>query len=184
MIKVAIVGTHCVGKTTLASKFAAEVTRRGAIAEIVPEVARECPLPVNEEAPREAFYWILARQLQLEVEKSTHADILICDRSVVDNFIYYVRRFGTAGEDAEALHTFCKSWMKTYDLIVRLPISFSLKDDEYRSLNIQFQREIDELFDLFVESEYGRDGRPMYIRGPLSVIHLYELVAPLLNSSL
>ncbi|MGB7923474.1 MAG: ATP-binding protein [Pyrinomonadaceae bacterium] len=183
MIKIAIIGTHCVGKTTLALELATVIADGGTSVELLAEVARGCPFPINEEATQEAFYWILARQLQLEVEKSTHADVLICDRSVLDNFVYYARLFGTTGEEAEAFNTFCKSWMKTYDLIVRLPISFSLRDDRYRSLNIRFQHEIDELFDQLVESEYGSDTHPMYVRGPLSARDIVKIMTPFLNDS-
>ena len=55
------------------------------------------------------------------VEKRPRAEVLICDRSVLDNFAYYARLYGTAGEQAEALFGYCRAWTSTYDLLVRLP---------------------------------------------------------------
>ena len=92
MFKVALVGTHGVNKTTIAYELAGALKRRSRTVELITEIARECPFPLNEQATRQAFQWIIARQIQLEIEKSPRADVLVCDRAVLDNFAYYVRR--------------------------------------------------------------------------------------------
>ena len=119
MFKVALVGTHGVNKTTIAYELAGALKRRGRTVELITEIARDCPFPLNERATREAFQWIIARQIQLEIEKTPRADVLVCDRAVLDNFAYYVRRFGDAGDEARALGAYCLSWMNSYDLLVR-----------------------------------------------------------------
>jgi nicotinamide riboside kinase len=181
LIKIAVVGSHCVGKTTLAHELVSTLTREGLAVELLKEVARDCPLPVNENASEQAFYWILGRQVQLEVEKSNYADALVCDRSVIDNYVYYVRRFGRTGQKADALSVFTRCWMKTYDLLVRLPITFLLEDDRYRSLDVGFQVEIDKLFDEIVESEYGRGTNPLYVRGPVSPLDVVKILKPFIQ---
>ena len=168
MFKVALVGTHGVNKTTIAYELAGVLKRKGRTVELLTEIARECPFPLNEQATREAYQWIIARQVQLEIEKSTRADVLVCDRSVLDNFAYYARRYGTDGEEAEALGSYCRSWMRTYDLLVRLPISKALAPDGFRSTDAQFQQEIDLLCDELFESVYRRTTHPVYIRGSRS----------------
>ena len=177
MFKVALVGTHGVNKTTLAYELAGALKRKGRTVELLTEIARECPFPLNEQATREAYLWIISRQIQLEIEKTPRADILVCDRSVLDNFAYYVRRYGNADEQAEALGMYCRTWMKTYDLLVRLPIAQALAADGFRSTNEQFQREIDLLCDELFESEYNESTRPAYIRGLLSASDIAELVS-------
>lgn len=178
MFKVALVGTHGVNKTTVAYELAGVLKRRGRTVELLTEIARECPFPLNEQATREAYQWIIARQVQLEIEKGPRADVLVCDRSVLDNFAYYVRRYGSEGEEAEALATFCRSWMRTYDLLVRLPIAQALAPDGFRSTDQEFQRDIDLLCDELFESAYSQSTRPMYVRGSLTASELAELVTP------
>ena len=176
MFKVALVGTHGVNKTTVAYELAGALKRRGKTVELLTEIARECPFPLNEQATREAYQWIIARQVQLEIEKSPRADVLVCDRSVLDNYAYYVRRYGSKGEDAEALGRYCRSWMRTYDLLVRLPIDQPLAPDGFRSTDEEFQREIDLLCDELFESAYNEDTRPAYRRGTMSANQIAEFV--------
>ena len=176
MFKVALVGTHGVNKTTIAYELAGVLKRRGRTVELLTEIARECPFPLNESATREAYQWIIARQIQLELEKAPRADVLVCDRSVLDNFAYYVRRYGNKDEEAKTLGAYCRSWMRTYDLLLRLPITQALASDGFRSTDEQFQREIDLVCDELFESAYNRSTRPAYVRGTLSAGELAELV--------
>src|SRR5215470_1710035 len=117
-MKIALVGTHGISKTTIAYELAGLLKRRRITVELLTEIARECPFPLNELATREAYQWIIARQVQLEIEKSARADVLVCDRAVLDNFAYYVRRCGSDGQEAEPLGLYCRSWMRTYDLLI------------------------------------------------------------------
>jgi nicotinamide riboside kinase len=176
LFKVALVGTHGVNKTTIAYELAGVIKRRGETVELIAEIARECPLPLNERATREAYQWIIARQVQAEIEKAPRADIMVCDRSVLDNFAYYVRRYGSRGQEAEALGAYCLSWMKTYDLLVRLTVTRPLTADGFRSTDVEFQREIDLLCDELFEGRYGKSTRPAYLRGPLTASEIAEII--------
>lgn len=176
LFKVALVGTHGVNKTTIAYELAGVLKRKGRTVELLTEIARECPFPLNEQATREAYQWIIARQVQLEIEKSPRADVLVCDRSVLDNFAYYVRRYGSKAKEAEALGIYCRSWMRSYDLLVRLPIVEALAPDGFRSTDAAFQREIDLLCDELFESAYSYMTRPAYLRGSLSASEIAEFV--------
>jgi hypothetical protein len=131
---------------------------------------------LNEKATREAYQWIIARQVQLEIEKSPRADVLVCDRAVLDNFAYYVRRYGSVGEEAESLGLYCRSWMRTYDLLIRLPVVEALAPDGFRSTDSQFQRDIDLLCDELFESGYCDKTIPAYLRGSFSAVEIAEFV--------
>jgi len=176
LFKVALVGTHGVNKTTIAYELAGVLKRKGRTVELLTEIARECPFPLNEQATREAYQWIIARQVQLEIEKFPRADVLVCDRSVLDNFAYYARRYGLVGEEAEALGAYCRSWMRTYDLLVRLPVTEALAPDGFRSTDARFQREIDLLCDELFESAYDQTTKPIYVRGSFTAGELAEMV--------
>lgn len=175
-MKIALVGTHGVGKTTIAYELAGLIKRKGKAVELITEIARECPFPLNDLGTSQAYQWIIARQIQVEIEKSSRAEILICDRSVLDNFAYYVRRCGRSGEEARALEAYCRSWMKTYDLLVRLPIAREIEADGFRSTDPAFQREIDQICDLLFDREYDEGTRPAYVRGAWSAQQIAEYI--------
>lgn len=176
MFKVALVGTHGVNKTTLAYELAGVLKRGGKTVELLTEIARESPFPLNDEATREAYQWIIARQMQMEIEKAPRAEILVCDRSVLDNFAYYQRRYGNDDAQAEALRAYCLAWMETYDLLVRLPIAQPLAEDGFRSTSEDFQRDIDKICDVLFESRYDATTRPAYTRGSLTAIQIAKMV--------
>ena len=53
-MKVAFIGTHGVGKTTLAYGLAMRLKQLGANVGFLEEVARRCPFPINEETSLQA----------------------------------------------------------------------------------------------------------------------------------
>jgi nicotinamide riboside kinase len=176
MFKVALVGTHGVNKTTIAYELAGVLKRRGKTVELLTEIARECPFPLNERGTREAYQWIIAKQIQLEIEKLPRAEILVCDRAVLDNFAYYVRRYKDETQECEALYAYCRAWMKSYDLLVRLPIKHALTADGFRSTDEDFQREIDALCDDLFECHYNEQSKPAYIRGAITAEQIANVI--------
>jgi hypothetical protein len=161
----------------VAFELAGVLKRAGRRVELITETARECPFPLNEEATRQAYQWIIARQIQIEIEKSARADILVCDRSVLDNFAYYHRRYGGDGEQLAALRGYCLSWMETYDLLVRLPVTRPLMFDGFRSTDVEFQREIDKLCDELFEGRYDASTSPAYARGNYSAVQIAKMIS-------
>ena len=66
-LKVAFIGSHGVGKTTLCYGLAARLKARDTSLEMVHEVARRCPLPINEETGLASQGWILHTQIAEEI---------------------------------------------------------------------------------------------------------------------
>ena len=95
--KIAFIGSHSVRKSNAVHAFASTIGRAGRSVEVGREVIRDNPLGLNEGATPEAQLWVLMAQVQQELELAKRADVLVTDRSVVDNFAYYLRV--TAGED-------------------------------------------------------------------------------------
>src|SRR5271169_605350 len=141
-MKVAFIGTHGVGKTTLCYDLAAALKKRDLTVELVREVARECPLPINQETTLKAQAWILHTQIAWELQAEAKADVVFCDRSVLDNFCYMRRAF--TGAPAEAvLEELVRSWTKSYDALFKVPIVGDPRFDGVRDTDLTFQREID-----------------------------------------
>ena len=138
--KIAFIGTHGVGKTTLCYGLAARLKRRDVGIEVVHEVARRCPLPINEETSVAAQSWILHTQIAEELVAQTRYPVVVCDRSVLDNYVYLLLAAGRQ-DGPERLVEY---WLQGYDLLVHVPIVETLSPDGVRSPDPGFQRAVEE----------------------------------------
>jgi nicotinamide riboside kinase len=143
-MKVAFIGTHGVGKTTLCYDLAAGLKKRDLSVELVREVARECPLPINRDTTVKAQAWILHTQIAWELQAEAKADVVCCDRSVLDNYCYLKR--AAAGDPlVEVLGHLVRAWTETYDVLFRVPVLGDLRFDGVRDTDLAFQHDIDTL---------------------------------------
>ena len=143
--KIAFIGSHSVRKSNAVHAFASTVGRAGRSVEVGREVVRFNPLGLNEGATAEAQLWVLMAQVQQELELAHRADVLVTDRSVVDNFAYYLRV--TSGEDPFGVEPLIRNWAATYDLSVRLLPDVGLLADGVRSTSDAFRDEIEAILD-------------------------------------
>jgi len=142
-MKIAFIGTHGVGKTTLCYELAGVLKRQGIHVDIVKEVARLSPLPINRQTSLDAQTWILMTQVAEEIRSAAHHQVVVCDRSVLDNYAYMVLACGRQ----TAIERFVAHWMKTYDLLFKVPMSGAASADGVRDTDEFFMRSIDELVD-------------------------------------
>lgn len=138
--KVAFIGSHGVGKTTLCYGLAARLKRRDVGVEVVHEVARRCPLPINEETSVAAQSWILHTQIAEELVAQARYPVVVCDRSVLDNYVYLLLAAGRQ----EAPEGLIELWMRGYDLLVHVPIVEELSPDGVRAPDPGFQYAVEE----------------------------------------
>ena len=143
MVKIAFIGTHGVGKTTLCYDLAAVAEAPGVNVDMVKEVARLSPLPINRKTSLDAQTWILTTQIAEEIRSSAHHEVVVCDRSVLDNYAYMLLACGRQ----KAIERFVDYWMKTYDLLFKVPISGQAAADGVRDTDEFFMRPIDQLVD-------------------------------------
>jgi nicotinamide riboside kinase len=139
-VKVAFIGTHGVGKTTLCYELAALLKKQGLDVEVVMEVARSCPLPINRETSLKAQLWILHTQIAKELEVEARHAVTVCDRSVLDNYAYL---YHAAGPNAAA-ERIVDDWISTYSLLLRVPRTGVPSSDGVRDTDHDFQVAIDE----------------------------------------
>jgi hypothetical protein len=138
--KIAFIGTHGVGKTTLCYGLAARLKRRDVAVEVVHEVARRCPLPINEETSVAAQSWILHSQIAEELVAQARYPVVVCDRSVLDNYVYLLLAAGRQ----DGPETLVRFWMRGYDLLVHVPILEQLSPDGIRSPDPGFQYAVED----------------------------------------
>lgn len=142
-MKIALIGSHGVGKTTLCFELAARLKRRNVDVEIVREVARGCPLPINQETTIEAQEWILHSQMRAEIEAAAVHDAVLCDRSVLDNYCYMVHAAGTQ----KIWERFLDYWIRTYDVLIHVPLWVRPTYDGVRAVDAGFQEQIELLLE-------------------------------------
>lgn len=146
-LKVAFVGTHGVGKTTLCFDLASQLKRLDLGVDLVKEVARRCPLPINEETTLDAQEWILHTQVAEEIEASAINEVVICDRSVLDNYAYLVVRAGRR----PSLDALVADWIGGYDALFKVPVLQAPSFDGKRAVSPAFQLEVDATIERLIE---------------------------------
>lgn len=153
-MKLALIGSHGVGKTTLCYELAARLKRRNLDVEVIREVARRCPLPINQDTTVAAQEWILHTQISWEIEASATHDVVLCDRSVLDNYCYLVHAAGSQ-KKWEAL---LDHWLPSYDVLVYVPLWSRPSFDGFRAIDPGFQKQIDLLLEGMLTA---RDVQPL-----------------------
>lgn len=155
--KIAFLGSHGVGKTTLCFELAARLKRRDLRVDIVKEVARSCRLPLNQDTTIEAQSWIIHTQIAQEIEQMIGHDVIVCDRSVLDNYAYMIHKFGRI----QVFDGIVASWIPSYDFLVKVPILSAPSYDGLRDTRGDYQQEIDRVIESLI-----RDFRVECVRLP------------------
>lgn len=140
VLKIALIGSHGVGKTTLCFGLAARLKARDVALDVVHEVARRCPLPINHETGVASESWILHTQIAEELVAAARYAVVVCDRSALDNYVYLLLAAGRQ----PALEPLIDAWMKTYDLLVHVPVLEEPHADGVRAVDPGFQRAVEE----------------------------------------
>ena len=146
-MKLAFIGAHGVGKTTLCFDLASRLKRLDLAVDIVKEVARSCPLPINRDTTIEAQAWILHTQITQEIAAVSRDQMVICDRSVLDNYAYLVHRVGRRPE----FDALVQVWVKTYDGLFKVPVLQAPSFDGQRDISAEFQGEIDAIIEALID---------------------------------
>jgi nicotinamide riboside kinase len=138
--KIAFIGSHGVGKTTLCFGLAARLKTRDLSLEVVHEVARRCPLPINTETTFEAQAWIAHTQVAEELLAQARYPLVICDRSIVDNYAYLQLAYGPD----PALDALVDAWIQTYDQLFLVPVVNAPQADGMRAIDPKFQNAVED----------------------------------------
>jgi nicotinamide riboside kinase len=149
---IAVTGVHGSGKTTLCGKLAAAIPELGLDVTVGEEVARECPYPVGLETTREAQDWIYDAHYEMEMElRGEEHDVVIFDRTILDNVLYAMRYIGIRGGHLDMPFTDtmdeAQRWLHSldYDLVIRTHhVRLRVSDDP------EFTKQMEGLFDVFM----------------------------------
>lgn len=152
-MKIAIVGTHGTGKSTLSYLMASHYKKQGQNVKIIQEVARSCPFPINHGMTGEAAKWIYYEHARKELEAVAKHDVVIGDRSVFDSFIYAL--YFNLLESIKDLKVVAFYQLETYDKIIFVRPDITIQTDGIRSIDPEFQNGVDQIFsDIFKHVEH------------------------------
>lgn len=154
MYKIAVVGSHGVGKTTLCSTLSTYLRSKGKTVEQVGEVVRDCPYPINDKMEYRACEWITLTQILRErFAERNNPDFVICDRASTDPSIYFQLAAKCKAITVLDSNLWGALWDKvschvaTYDRFVYLVPGTELPEpDGFRDTNVRFRGKVDEAF--------------------------------------
>ena len=146
-MKIGIMGTHGAGNTIFALSMAVNLKKKHPAENVgmLTEVARQCPFPINENTTRDSQLWIFHMQIPAEIEMLAKNEILVCDRTILDSLAY--AQWTGFADLVDAYLPLAIDWIDTYDEIYWMrPGGGPLADDGFRSIDPDFQKEIDQIF--------------------------------------
>jgi GTPase SAR1 family protein len=151
-IKIGFCGTHGSGKTTSLYTLASYLKQYHYDVDVVSEVARRCPYPINELSTIKTQLYIFSKMIENEL--MPNSNIILCDRTLLDVYAYTVR---VDKRIADSLLPFIIQYIKTYDLIFYLsPKDYDINDG-LRSTNQIFRNEIEHTFLRLMEIKEIKD---------------------------
>lgn len=175
MMKIGLTGVHGSGKSVLANKLQKKYVDTGKKVYMVHGVARNCPYTLGTVEAQEYIWNHQMRQERHAMAQDV--DVIICDRTVMDNLMYYHTILDdlVIGFDSESilelfqrwdlLHSLAIRWMPTYTQVIRLPLNLEWlqAEDIVRPKSPEYAKRIDKLFDRFVDryvTHHGTDSFP------------------------
>lgn len=149
-MKIAIVGTHGTGKSTLSYLLASHYKKQGKNVKIIQEVARSCPFPINHGMTVDAAKWIYLEHSKKELEAESKHEIVIGDRSVYDSFVYACY-FDLNSVELINLDLLAFEHLSKYDRLIFVRPDIPLQTDGTRSTDEDFQRDIDIIYSELIQ---------------------------------
>lgn len=150
MKKIALSGTHGVGKTTLAHQICIALKELQVNSTVIEEKARSCPFPINEKATVDTEIWMVHTQIRSELEaKAKRYEAAIIDRCSLDAIVYWYDR-NVPNLYFESLQRAALQWLEMeYDLLILVEPSSDTDPfavDAVRDSSIEYRNRIRDLF--------------------------------------
>lgn len=146
-------GSHSTGKTTLLHVMKEKYPELN----IVTESARDCPYPLNEKTNMQSQEWIMRAQISKEMSYPLES-IVLTDRTTYDQLAYtkYAYDAGNITFDQyDYIVKYLTTWGLLYDFVLYIPIEFDLVCDGVRSVDKEYQKQIDSFIQQAMKSYVG-----------------------------
>jgi predicted ATPase len=164
-MKIAVVGTQCIGKSTYINDFLKKWPMYSTPEKTYRDIIKEKNLKYNENGNEESQKIILDCLIDQTIQYSKK-DFVIFDRCILDNLAYtaWLNMDGKVSDEFfEQSRLIVKECLKLYDILFFLPLTkfskINLTENELRSVDPAYREEVDSLFKVFQISYNKADGR-------------------------
>lgn len=164
MKKICIVGTHGCGKSTLSYSLGAFYKRMGYNTQVMPEMARRCPFPLNRGFTIQGAQWIVHSLIAEELTAIGHGyTLLICDRSPLDTVMYARSKELDVCNGYTSMAMCALDWMNSYDQIIWIAQPLPVADgDGIRCTDTEWRNNVHEHFACYF-SNHTSFGSKLYL---------------------
>jgi len=165
-MRIAIIGAHATGKTTLIEEFLKQWPMYKRPEKTYRDFIKEQKLEINKQGTKESQKAILNALVdEVQLASTSEDKHIIFDRCTVDNIAYTLWHYAkdTSGFDAEFVidsKTIAALSLKHLDVIFYLPVrkEIPITEKENRETDETFREEIDNIYDSLVESYVKNTG--------------------------
>jgi predicted ATPase len=178
-MKIAVIGTQCIGKSTYIKDFLKKWPMYSTPDTTYRDLIKKEKLNCNELGDEKSQKMILDCLVDQAIKYSNQSHVIF-DRCVLDNLAYtaWLNEEGRVSDDFfEQTRTITKETLKLYDILFFLPLTkFSnipIVDDGVRSTDKVYREEIDMLFKVFQISYNKADGRVFPADDSPALIEIY-----------
>lgn len=178
-MKIAVIGTQCIGKTTFINDFLKKWPMFKTPDKKYRDILKEKNLPHSENTNEETQKIIMDFLID-QVTACDKEDNVILDRSVLDCFAYtcWLNLKGKASDDfVDSQRILVREAIRLYSVLLYLPLTkfspVNLEDDGFRSVNEVFREEVDNIFKVFEQAYYKGDTRMFPPGDSPAIIEIY-----------
>lgn len=164
-MKIAVVGTQCVGKSTYIKDFLEKWKNFTTPEKTYRDIVKEKNIPINKLGSEESQQCILDFLADQATQYSS-TDNVIFDRCVLDNLAYssWLHLNGLVSEKfLDTSRILVRETLRLFDIIFFLPLSktspIQIEQDGLRDTDPVYREEIDNIFKVFNQSYLQGDGR-------------------------
>ena len=164
-MKIAIIGTSCIGKSTYINDFLKKWQMYTTPENSYRDKLKELNLPHSKESNEETQSLILNSLID-ELTQTSKQDFVIYDRSVVDVLAYstWLNLNGKVSDKyLDQQRILIRETVKLYDILFFIPITkvapVNIEENGFREIDPIYREEIDNIFKVFQESYNRGDGR-------------------------
>lgn len=162
MFRIAVAGSHGVGKSTLCERLQSELKQRGIDVSVISGIARnliEKGFPLGREATQQSYIHYIVEQLH--AERALRGRSFISDRTLLDPLSYaevnHALHFpGILSDMIDLLRNVWELESEMYDFYVFVPIEFPMTSDGIRPEGQDYQFQIEQQIKAHLQSHQIR----------------------------
>jgi len=184
-LKIGFTGTDSTGKSTVINKLAKLVSNGHTIKVLsIGDIARHSPYPVIEQQSIESSYWILKQVISSELTLQYETDVLICDRTVLDIWVFSMLSAINGLISHQALYLFSqevRAWLRTYKVVFYGVIdnSIPVNVNNVPNGNLKMREQFEELLLIGIETFKAET---VFVKLPSTLEERIALVRSALNT--